>query len=43
MALTPGPVTFASRDAEDEYWMGVALDEAKAAATAGEVPGKSVV
>ena len=43
MALTPGPVTFASRDAEDEYWMGVAIDEAKAAATAGEVPVGAVL
>ncbi len=35
---TPGPVTFASRDAEDEYWMGLAVDEARRAAADGEVP-----
>lgn len=34
----PGPVTFASRNAEDEYWMGLAIEEAQAAAKAGEVP-----
>ncbi len=39
----PGPVTFASRDAEDEYWMGIAIDEARAAATAGEVPVGAVL
>ena len=43
MAQTPGPVTFASRDAEDEYWMGIALDEARAAASAGEVPVGAVL
>ncbi len=39
----PGPVTFASRDAEDEYWMGVALDEARSAAAKGEVPVGAVL
>jgi tRNA(adenine34) deaminase len=43
MALTPGPVTFASRDAEDEYWMGIAIAEAKLAAAAGEVPVGAVL
>lgn len=43
MALTPGPVTFASRDAEDEYWMGIALAEARVAATQGEVPVGAVL
>lgn len=43
MSITPGPVTFASRDAEDEYWMGLALDEARRAAAAGEVPVGAVL
>jgi tRNA(adenine34) deaminase len=43
MALTPGPVTFASRDAEDEYWMGLAIAEARAAAGQGEVPVGAVL
>jgi len=43
MTLTPGPVTFASREAEDDYWMGVALDEARRAAAAGEVPVGAVL
>ena len=43
MAQTPGPVTFASRDAEDEYWMGIAIEEARAAATLGEVPVGAVL
>jgi tRNA(adenine34) deaminase len=34
----PGPAVFASREAEDDYWMGVALDEARRAAGEGEVP-----
>ncbi|MBX9929031.1 MAG: tRNA adenosine(34) deaminase TadA [Gemmatimonadaceae bacterium] len=34
---------FASREAEDEYWMGHALAEADAAASAGEVPVGAVV
>lgn len=43
MALTPGPVTFASRDAEDEYWMGLAIAEAHLAAAQGEVPVGAVL
>lgn len=43
MSLTPGPVTFASRDDEDAYWMGIALDEARRAATEGEVPVGAVL
>src|SRR3990172_2772498 len=43
MATSPGPVTFASREAEDEYWMGVALDEARIAAEKGEVPVGAVL
>jgi len=43
MTLTAGPVTFASREAEDEYWMGLAIDEAKRAAAAGEVPVGAVL
>jgi len=43
MALTPGPVTFASRDAEDEYWMGLAIAEARLAAAQGEVPVGAVL
>ncbi len=39
----PGPVVFASRDAEDEYWMGIALAEAARAATEGEVPVGAVL
>ncbi len=43
MSISSGPVTFASRDAEDEYWMGVALDEARVAAAKGEVPVGAVL
>lgn len=43
MALTPGPVTFASRDAEDEYWMGLAIAEARLAVAQGEVPVGAVL
>ena len=43
MATSPGPVTFASREAEDEYWMGLALDEARIAAEKGEVPVGAVL
>lgn len=43
MMTQPGPVTFASREAEDEYWMGVALDEARGAAANGEVPVGAVL
>ena len=39
----PGPVTFASRDDEDAYWMGHALAEAQKAAVAGEVPVGAVL
>ena len=39
----PGPAVFASREAEDEYWMGVALEEAKRAAAEGEVPVGAVM
>ncbi len=39
----PGPVTFASREEEDEYWMGLAIAEAKLAAAAGEVPVGAVL
>jgi len=39
----PGPVTFASRDAEDEYWMGLAIAEAHLAAAQGEVPVGAVL
>jgi tRNA(adenine34) deaminase len=39
----PGPVTFASRDAEDEYWMGIAMDEARRAASEGEAPVGAVL
>lgn len=38
-----GPVTFASRAAEDEYWMDQALAEAARAAKAGEVPVGAVL
>lgn len=38
-----GPVTFASRADEDEYWMGMALAEATRAAQAGEVPVGAVL
>ena len=38
-----GPVTFASRREEDEYWMGMALAEAQKAGAAGEVPVGAVV
>lgn len=38
MNIAPGPVTFASREEEDDYWMGIALDEARMAADKGEVP-----
>jgi tRNA(adenine34) deaminase len=34
----PGPVIFASREAEDDYWMGLAIAEAQGAAAKGEVP-----
>ncbi|HEY3286522.1 MAG TPA: tRNA adenosine(34) deaminase TadA [Gemmatimonadaceae bacterium] len=34
----PGPVVFASREAQDEYWMGLAIAEAQRAAANGEVP-----
>lgn len=43
MSIEPGPVTFASRESEDEYWMGVALDEARNAAEKGEVPVGAVL
>jgi tRNA(adenine34) deaminase len=43
MTTQPGPVTFASREAEDEYWMGVALGEARVAAEKGEVPVGAVL
>jgi tRNA(adenine34) deaminase len=43
MMSVPGPVTFASRDEEDEYWMGLALAEAQRAADAGEVPVGAVL
>ncbi len=39
----PGPATFPSREAEDEYWMGVALAEAQRAASEGEVPVGAVL
>jgi len=39
----PGPVTFATRDEEDEYWMGLALAEGARAAEAGEVPVGAVL
>lgn len=39
----PGPVTFASRDEEDQYWMGLALAEARKAAEVGEVPVGAVL
>ena len=38
-----GPVTFASRAEEDAWWMGLALDEARKAAAAGEVPVGAVL
>lgn len=40
---TPGPVTFASREAEDDYWMGLAIAEARRAAEEGEVPVGAVL
>lgn len=43
MTMTPGPVTFATRDAEDDYWMGEAIAEARRAAAAGEVPVGAVL
>ena len=43
MATSPGPVTFTSREAEDEYWMGIAIDEARIAAEKGEVPVGAVL
>ncbi len=43
MSIAPGPVTFASREAEDEYWMGLALDEARIASEKGEVPVGAVL
>ena len=43
MSIAPGPVTFATREAEDEYWMGLALDEARIAADKGEVPVGAVL
>ncbi|MDQ8154127.1 MAG: tRNA adenosine(34) deaminase TadA [Gemmatimonadota bacterium] len=43
MALTPGPATFPSREAEDDYWMGAAIEEAKRAAADGEVPVGAVL
>ena len=43
MSIAPGPVTFASREAEDEYWMGLALNEARIAAEKGEVPVGAVL
>jgi tRNA(adenine34) deaminase len=39
----PGPAVFASREAEDEYWMGHALAEASRAAAEGEVPVGAVL
>jgi tRNA(adenine34) deaminase len=39
----PGPVTFASRDDEDAYWMGHAIAEARLAAAKGEVPVGAVL
>jgi len=41
--LAAGPVTFSSRAAEDEYWMGQAIAEAEKAAKAGEVPVGAVL
>ncbi|MEX2182282.1 MAG: tRNA adenosine(34) deaminase TadA [Gemmatimonadaceae bacterium] len=38
-----GPVTFATRDDEDAWWMAQAIAEATRAATAGEVPVGAVV
>ena len=43
MPIAPGPAVFASREAEDEYWMQVALDEAVRAAADGEVPVGAVL
>lgn len=42
-AKVAGPVTFSSRAAEDEYWMGEALAEAARASKAGEVPVGAVL
>lgn len=41
--MTGGPVTFASRAAEDAFWMDEALKEAARAARAGEVPVGAVL
>ena len=41
--MRSGPVTFASRAEEDAFWMAQALDEARRAAKAGEVPVGAVV
>jgi len=43
MSIAPGPVTFASRDDEDAYWMGLAIAEAQVAAGKGEVPVGAVL
>ena len=43
MTITPGPAVFASREAEDEYWMDVAIAEAQHAAAQGEVPVGAVL
>jgi len=43
MTTAPGPVTFASRDDEDAYWMGLAIAEAQVAAAKGEVPVGAVL
>ena len=43
MSIAPGPVIFASREAEDEFWMGLALAEAERAAAEGEVPVGAVL
>ena len=43
MTITPGPAVFPSREAEDDYWMGVALAEAQRAASEGEVPVGAVL
>ena len=41
--MKSGPVTFASRAAEDDFWMGEALVEAERCAKAGEVPVGAVL
>jgi len=41
--MRSGPVTFASRAEEDEFWMREALAEAQKAAKAGEVPVGAVL